>query len=243
MATFRFEKLSARQNLVFTWWRREDFKNLDGIICDGSIRSGKTLPMAVSFILWAFDTFDGEAFGLCGKTVGAFRRNVLKKYIKPILPSLGYEISERMNENALVIRHAGRSNTFYIFGGRDERAQDSVQGATLAGALFDEVALMPESFVNQVLARCSVAGSKFWFNCNPEYPAHWFRQEWILRYKEKNILYLHFTMDDNLSLSKDVRERYKRLYTGVFYKGLSLGYGLLRLALSISRSRTTLNTI
>ena len=223
MATFRFEKLSARQNLVFTWWRREDFKNLDGIICDGSIRSGKTLPMAVSFILWAFDTFDGEAFGLCGKTVGAFRRNVLKKYIKPILPSLGYEISERMNENALVIRHAGRSNTFYIFGGRDERAQDSVQGATLAGALFDEVALMPESFVNQVLARCSVAGSKFWFNCNPEYPAHWFRQEWILRYKEKNILYLHFTMDDNLSLSKDVRERYKRLYTGVFYKRFILG--------------------
>lgn len=221
---FRFETLSRRQRLVFTWWNEaSEHKDLDGIICDGSIRSGKTLPMSVSFILWAFATFEDEAFALCGKTVGAFRRNVLKKYIKPIMPSLGYEITEKRDENALVIRHAGRSNTFYIFGGRDERAQDSVQGATLAGALFDEVALMPESFVNQVIARCSVTGSKYWFNCNPEFPAHWFRQNWILQYKEKRLLYLHFTMDDNLSLSDEVRERYRRLYTGVFYKRFILG--------------------
>lgn len=221
---FRFETLSQRQKLVFTWWNpASTHKDLDGIICDGSIRSGKTLPMSVSFILWAFANFEDEAFALCGKTVGAFRRNVLKKYIKPIMPSLGYDITEKRDENALVIRHAGKSNTFYIFGGRDERAQDSVQGATLAGALFDEVALMPESFVNQVVARCSVTGSKYWFNCNPEYPAHWFRQNWILQYKEKRLLYLHFTMDDNLSLSEEVRERYRRLYTGVFYKRFILG--------------------
>lgn len=221
---FRFETLSNRQRLVFTWWNHaSEHKDLDGIICDGSIRSGKTLPMSVSFILWAFANFEDEAFALCGKTVGAFRRNVLKKYIKPIMPSLGYDITEKRDENALVIRHAGKSNTFYIFGGRDERAQDSVQGATLAGALFDEVALMPESFVNQVVARCSVTGSKYWFNCNPEFPAHWFRQNWILQFKEKRLLYLHFTMDDNLSLSEEVRERYRRLYTGVFYKRFILG--------------------
>lgn len=221
---FRFETLSQRQRLVFTWWNpASEHKDLDGIICDGSIRSGKTLPMSVSFILWTFATFDDEAFALCGKTVGAFRRNVLKKYIKPIMPSLGYDITEKRDENALVIRHAGKTNTFYIFGGRDERAQDYVQGATLAGALFDEVALMPESFVNQVVARCSVTGSKYWFNCNPEYPAHWFRRNWVLQYKEKRLLYLHFTMDDNLSLSDEVRERYRRLYTGVFYKRFILG--------------------
>lgn len=220
---FQFETLSKRQRMIFNWWLSEKHKDLDGIICDGSVRSGKTLPMAVSFILWAFATFEDEAFALCGKTVGAFRRNVLKKYIKPIMPTLGYEITEKRDENALVIRHAGKQNTFYIFGGRDERAQDSVQGATLAGALFDEVALMPESFVNQVIARCSVAGSKYWFNCNPEFPAHWFRQNWILQYKEKRLLYLHFTMDDNLSLSEQVRERYRRLYTGVFYKRFILG--------------------
>ncbi len=44
---------------------------------------------------------------------------------------------------------------------------------------FDEVALMPESFVNQATGRCSVEGSKYWFNCNPDGPNHWFKTGWI----------------------------------------------------------------
>ena len=27
---------------------------------------------------------------------------------------------------------------------------------------------MPRSFVEQAIARCSVQGSRLWFNCNPE---------------------------------------------------------------------------
>jgi PBSX family phage terminase large subunit len=83
---------------------------------------------------------------------------------------------------------------------------------------FDEVALMVQSFVNQATARCSVEGSKLWFNCNPAGPYHWFKVEWLERLKEKNALHLHFTMDDNLSLSPSVKERYYRMYTGVFRK-------------------------
>ena len=99
-----------------------------------------------------------------------------------------------------------------------ERAQDLIQGITLAGVFFDEVALMPESFVNQATGRCSVDGSKFWFNCNPDGPYHWFKLNWIDKRKEKRLLYLHFTMDDNLSLSEKVKARYRSMYTGVFYK-------------------------
>jgi PBSX family phage terminase large subunit len=77
---------------------------------------------------------------------------------------------------------------------------------------------MPRSFVEQALARCSVAGSRFWFNCNPEYPEHWFYREWIQNVKDKNALYLHFTMEDNPSLTKDVKQRYESLYSGVFYE-------------------------
>ena len=97
----------------------------------------------------------------------------------------------------------------------------------MAGVFFDEVALMPESFVNQATGRCSVDGSKMWFNCNPDGPYHWFKQNWINKCKEKNILYLHFTMDDNLSLSEKIKTRYRSMYTGVFYKRYILGYGLL----------------
>jgi PBSX family phage terminase large subunit len=91
---------------------------------------------------------------------------------------------------------------------------------------------MPQSFVNQATGRCSVDGSKIWFNCNPESPMHWFKTEWIDKKKEKNLLYLHFTMDDNLSLSEPIKNRYKAMYAGVFYlryiKGLwSVAEGLI----------------
>ena len=45
--------------------------------------------------------------------------------------------------------------------------------------LFDEVGIDAESFVNQATGRCSVDGSKYWFNCNPDGPYHWFKQNWI----------------------------------------------------------------
>lgn len=94
---------------------------------------------------------------------------------------------------------------------------------TLSGVMFDEAALLVRSFVEQALARCSVEGSKFWFNCNPEFPKHWFYTEWIQKRKEKNALYLHFTMQDNPSLSKEMIKRYDSLYSGTFYERFVLG--------------------
>jgi PBSX family phage terminase large subunit len=82
---------------------------------------------------------------------------------------------------------------------------------------------MPRSFVEQALARCSVNGSKIWFNCNPDNPSHWFYNEWIKKTEEKHALYLHFTMDDNPSLSEKLRKRYRRMYSGAFYDRFVLG--------------------
>ena len=94
---------------------------------------------------------------------------------------------------------------------------------TLAGVLFDEAALMPRSFVEQASARCSVEGSRLWFSCNPEGPNHWFYREWVCRAEEKRALYLHFTMEDNPSLSARVRARYESMYSGIFYRRFVLG--------------------
>lgn len=210
-----YQRLSKRQLLALTWWNRPAYKQLDGILCDGSVRSGKTLSLSVGFVLWAMTRFDGAVFGICGKTIESLRRNVimpLPSWLEGIAA-----IKERRSENKLVITAGGHTNSFYLFGGRDESSYALIQGITLAGVLFDEVALMPRSFVEQALARCSVRGSKFWFNCNPEDPQHWFYQEWVLQAAAKRVLRLHFTMADNLSLSDDTRQRYERLYTGVFY--------------------------
>lgn len=222
-AVFQFKPFSKKQKQVLTWWLPESpVSDKDGIIADGSIRSGKTVSMALSFVMWAMEMFEEQNFAMCGKTIGSFRRNVLS-VLKLMLRSRGYKVKDHRADNMVVVQYKGKVNYFYIFGGKDERSQDLIQGITLAGVLFDEVALMPESFVNQATGRCSVDGSKFWFNCNPDGPFHWFKTNWIDKIKEKNMLYLHFTMKDNLSLTEKVRKRYEGLYSGVFYRRYILG--------------------
>lgn len=220
---FKFKPFSKKQKQVLTWWcPSSPVKDKDGIIADGAIRSGKTLCMSLSYVLWAMATFNQQNFGMAGKTIGSFRRNVLF-WLKLMLKSRGYQVIDHRSDNLIVVSKGDTQNFFYIFGGKDERSQDLIQGITLAGMFFDEVALMPESFVNQATGRCSVTGSKFWFNCNPNSPRHWFKVNWIDKCDEKRIIYLHFTMDDNLSLSEQIKERYRSMYVGVFFKRYILG--------------------
>lgn len=226
-APFRFQPFSRQQKKLLTWWLPESgVSDADGIIADGAIRTGKTVCMSLAFVQWAMETFDGMNFAMCGKTVGSFRRNVLT-VLKQIMASRGYDLVDKRSENLIVISRGDVTNYFYIFGGKDEASQDLIQGITLAGVLLDEVALMPRSFVEQATGRCSVEGSKFWFNCNPQGPMHWFKSEWIDKVDEKNMLYLHFVMDDNLSLSEMIKARYRSMYTGIFYSRYILGEWVL----------------
>lgn len=214
---FKFKPFSRKQRMVLNWWTNTSpVKDMVGIIADGAIRSGKTVSMSLSFVFWAMSTFSGETFVMAGKTVGSFRRNVLDTLL-PMLRSRGYTIDEYRSDNLMVVSRGKVTNYFYIFGGKDEGSQDLVQGLTAAGGFFDEVALMPESFVNQAVARCSVTGRKLWFNCNPGSPVHWFKLNWIDKRQQKKLLYLHFEMDDNLSLSEEIKAGYRSMYVGVFY--------------------------
>ena len=226
-ALFKFTPFSRKQKMVLEWWMPgSPYADMEGIICDGSIRSGKTTVMSLSFVMWAMETFDGENLALCGKTIQSLRRNVIRQ-LKNMLLSRGYQVEEHRSENYLIIRKGPVENTFYLFGGKDEGSQDLVQGITLAGVFFDEVALMPESFVNQATGRCSKKGFKFWFNCNPEGPDHYFKTEWIDKRTEKKLIRIHFNMYDNLSLAPEVIESYERRYKGVFYDRFIRGLWVL----------------
>jgi PBSX family phage terminase large subunit len=214
---------SPKQRRVLTWWLpggRDE--GMEAIVCDGAVRSGKTLAMGLSFFLWACVCFHGQRFGICGKTISSLRRNVLAEVL-PKLGEMGATWQEKRSENLLTLKFLGHENQFYIFGGRDESSASLIQGITFAGILLDEVALMPRSFVEQACARCSVAGSRLWFNCNPAGPEHWFYKNWILGAENRNCLRLHFTMEDNPSLTPAIRRRYQKLYTGVFYRRFILG--------------------
>ena len=214
----RVKPLSRKQLTAMFWWARgSGLEHYDAVICDGAVRSGKTFSLGLSFVFWATFHFDKALLGFCGKTITALRRNVILPLL-PCLKELGFDVKEQVSANRITIGYRGHENTFFLFSGKDEGSASLIQGVTLSGVLFDEVALMPRSFVEQALARCSVQGARFFFNCNPEYPSHWFYQEWIKRCDQRNALYIHFTMRDNPSLSDKVLRRYENMYTGAFYR-------------------------
>ena len=223
MSKTSFTTFSEKQLTALSWWHPDSpFSSCDGLICDGAVRSGKTTCMSISFVCWAFYEFNDTSFAICGKTISSLKRNIISGLL-PVLREIGFECKEKQSQNYIEIAYENKVNRFYLFGGRDESSASLIQGMTLGGVLLDEVALMPRSFVEQALARCSVNKSKFWFNCNPENPMHWFYEEWIKKAKQKNCLYLHFLMKDNPSLSKKVVKRYESLYSGAFYERFVLG--------------------
>ncbi|MGE5522205.1 MAG: PBSX family phage terminase large subunit [Rhodospirillaceae bacterium] len=218
---FRFRKWSRRQKQLLTWWRPgSPYADYDAVIAEGSIRSGKTVAEILSFLLWAQESYDGESFILAAKSMGALKRNVIRPLLR-ILAALGlpYDYVRAGADPHIRIG----TNTFYLFGANNEAAQDVLQGMTAAGAYLDDAGKIPWSFIEQAFGRCSVDGAKVWLNCNPEGPFHPIKLQLIDQAREKRVLVLHFVMEDNLTLSPRVRERYRRQHAGVFYKRNILG--------------------
>lgn len=205
--------LSNRQAKILAF----PYSKYDALICDGAVRSGKTSIMMWAFVRWAMENFSGQRFGVCGRTVDSCTKNIIVPFTAMSLAKERYIIRWRRGDKVMEVRRGAVTNYFEVFGGKDEASYTLIQGRTLAGVLLDEVVLMPRSFVEQALARCSVDGAKLWFSCNPGSPHHWFYQEWIKRYRERNTLYLHFEMTDNPGLSARTLERYANMYAGIFY--------------------------
>lgn len=220
-----FKSFSKKQLQLLTWYQSSSpHCTRDGIIADGAIRSGKSYIMSFSFVVWAMSNFKYMSFGMAGKTIQSFIRNVWIE-LKKLLIRRGFVITKNTEsgDNTWDIHYKDYHNTFYIFGGKDERSQDIVQGFTAAGFFFDEATLQPETFINQAVSRCSVENAKWWFNCNPKGPFHWLKKEWIDKAEEKNLYRIQFELDDNPSLSTAVKDRYKRQFSGIFFKRYILG--------------------
>lgn len=217
---FQFKPFSKKQKKLLYWYADgSPYKDCDIMIADGSIRSGKTIACICSFLTWSLSNYEGETFILAGKTIGTLKKNVISPMLQ-ILEAWGLSYHYvRSSENYLEIG----SNTYYLYDANNEGSQDRLQGLTAAGAYADEVALFPRNFVEQMIGRCSVDGAKIYMNCNPENPHHYVKEELIDKAKEKNIYHLHFTLDDNLTLSQEKKEMYRRMFTGVFYKRFILG--------------------
>lgn len=233
-APFKFESFSPKQKLVLNWWKSKKYQWKDGIVADGSVRSGKTMSFSLSFVTWAMTTFNKKKFAIAGQSITSTMENIINDLVS-MLNSLKYRKdkqamrvkSAEVKKNKLIV-HAYingklRCNSFEIVGGRDESSYKLIQGRTYAGAMVDEVVLQPESFVNQLKTRCSVKGRRFWYTCNPEGPLHWFKVKYINKLKELRLIRIHFNLDDNPSLDESIKEGYRRMFEGVFYQRYILG--------------------
>lgn len=222
-ARFKFMPFSEQQQRLIHWWRpMVRYSQCDFVIADGAIRSGKTIACIIGFLTWSQEMFSGESFILAGKTMGALKKNVIRPMLQ-ILEAWGWPYTYiRSGTDARI--EIG-TNTYYLYGANTEAAQDALQGLTAAGAYADEAALFPQSFIDQMIGRCSVAGAKIWMNCNPGSPHNYIKVEFIDKAEEKRVYCLHFMMDDNLTLSPAVKARYKRAWPvgSVFYKRFILG--------------------
>lgn len=213
---FVWKPPSPKQEQILYWWTpTSKYKNLSYASFEGAVRSIKTASASYSFVNWASYNYNAEDFALTAKTIGTCLRNVVRPLKKMLSIEPSYQIKEhRSNTEGYNLEisqlETGNTNTFYVYGGKDESSQDLIQGKTLAGILFDEAPLMPMSFINQGLARLSVEGAKAWFTLNPETPRHPFYVEFLDPLQESSkVFYLHLTMDDNPALSDEARERIK----------------------------------
>ena len=114
--TTPIDQFKGKQLDIINWWRR--YPDKQTIIADGAVRSGKTFAMSISYVLWSMIMFDREQFGIAGKTIGSLRRNVIRP-LKQTLQQVGFSVVDRRSENMLEISLDGRTNLYYLFGGKD----------------------------------------------------------------------------------------------------------------------------
>jgi len=218
---FKFKTFSKKQKKLLFWWDESisPYANCDMVIADGAVRSGKTIAMICSFMMWSCKKYKGENFIVAGNSIGTLKRNVIDPLLQ-IISAWGWSYEEKSQPHHHLIIGG---NKYYLFGANNEKSFKPLQGLTAAGSLCDEIALFPENFVKMMETRCSIEGSKIFCNCNPNNPYHYFKLDYIDKQKQKNIYYLHFDMDDNLTLSVKIKDKFKKSFAGVFYQRYILG--------------------
>lgn len=197
--------LTAKQ--CATWRAMADHRM---VICDGSVRSGKSIGTDVAWIDFIRHGPQGNLL-MAGRTRSALERNI----IDPLSEMLGPRRCRYVQgSNKLFI--GGRQ--IYVIGANDERAQEKIRGVTLVGAYCDELSTFPESFWTMLLSRLSVEGARAIGTTNPDSPMHWLKRDFLDRAEELDLARIRFRLADNPYLPSAYVEAVSREYTGLWYK-------------------------
>ena len=176
-------------------------------IAHGSVRSGKTIAATFRFLLFVLDSPYYE-FMISGKTRDTIERNVIRDLIRMIDGRIPYKY--RKFDNYIEI--AG--NKIWLIGFSDEGATEKVRGMTVGGWYADELTSASKSTVEMAITRCSVDGAQMFWTMNPESPYHFIYTDYITNtelLESGTVKCWHFTLEDNLHLSKRYIEELKRV--------------------------------
>ncbi len=194
-------KLTPKQIEVVKSVREEDPKIL---LLSGAKRAGKTYIGILLYLAHLAHYYgEGLSFIIGGATQASIRRNILKD----MESILGKEL--KLNKsNAVNIF----GNNVYCFDGANSDAWKKARGFTSAGAFLNEGTALHDSFVKEVISRCSYKGARIIIDTNPENPAHSVKTDYIdkdgqrLENGRLNIRSFQFTLFDNVFLDQEYVE-------------------------------------
>ncbi|MGI9902469.1 PBSX family phage terminase large subunit [Bacillus velezensis] len=194
-------ELNKKQKEVWDSFIKEQPKIL---ICSGAKRAGKTFVLLLTFLAHVSKYQNmGLSFIIGGATQAAIKRNVLND----MELILGKEL--RLDKsNAVEIF----GNRVYCFDGANADSWKKARGFTSAGAFLNEATALHDSFVKEVISRCSYKGAVVMMDTNPENPMHTVKTDYIDKDGQKlksgrlNIRSFHFSLFDNNFLDPEYVE-------------------------------------
>ena len=178
-------------------------------IFEGSVRAGKSFIGLVRWIEFCRSGPKG-ALIICGRTDKTIKRNI----INPLQDMVGNSVQYFAGKGEVKMF----DRTMYVIGANDDRAEAKIRGSEFAGALIDELTLLPENFVKMLLSRLSIPNASLFASTNPDSPFHWVKRDIIDRQEELNCKVFSYTIDDNPSLSEEFKNELKKEYQGLWYK-------------------------
>lgn len=191
-----------------------------GNIWDGAVRSGKTFGWLLK-MLHKVSTYTGAGgVVIIGKNRDSIYRNVFEpiELVPEFAPFRPFVQYRQGAATATIFGHK-----VHVIGANDAGSESRIRGMTLGLAFCDELTVLNQQFFKQLLARLSVPGAQFYATTNPDSPAHWLKKDYLDRINDIGWYYVHFTMDDNPSLTEEYKTSLKREYTGLWYKRFILG--------------------
>jgi len=214
--------------LYHTFSEGSPYKDKTIIIADGSVRSGKTAvtgKLFSDYILRMAHKYPGVSSAVFGQSQSSAIENVINPFIIPELDYMGLRYTRPSRTNPLVIYDGKYEIVIEVKGAQLSNSFTRVKGRTYLCALVDEGTEASHNMIPMLETRLSLPDSKLIINTNPDKPSHYIKTDMIDRvgFGRDDIMYYHFTLDDNPYIEDSVKDKLKKSFSGVFYDRYILG--------------------